>query len=199
VTPLLGTPQSSAEFMDPITENIKLGSTEVWQIFNTTADTHPIHLHQVAYQVLTRQMFSTKLVNLGVSDSGVTKWGMSRTRFTSAPVLARGNEQAWKDTIQLNPGEVITLRATFDIEGKYVTHCHILSHEEHDMMRYMQVGDTAYPPPAFVIDSSGTLTAPAPASAALFSGRVSVTDPTAWAQPVARDGKAPSLVEELLV
>ena len=169
ITPLLGTPASSAEFMDPITENIALGSTEVWQIFNTTADTHPIHLHQTSFQLLTRQTFSTKLVNLGVSDTGVTKWAMGRTRFASAPVLAGGNEIAWKDTIQINPGEVITLRAKFDLPGRYVTHCHILSHEEHDMMRYMQIGDDPNPTPGLVVDVSGAVVTPSTVPSAILA------------------------------
>ena len=109
---MLGTPASSAEFMDPITENIAYnpaGTTEVWQIFNTTADTHPIHLHQVAFQILTRQAFTTTLVDLGLSPTGVNRWGMSDTRLLNQPIVSGGNEVAWKDTIQLNPGEVITV------------------------------------------------------------------------------------------
>jgi spore coat protein A, manganese oxidase len=179
ITPLMGTPTSSAEFMDPITENIAYdpvnGTTEVWQIFNTTADTHPIHLHQVGFQVLTRQSFSTKLVNLGLSATGVTMWGMSKTKLLGTPVLAAGNEVAWKDTIQLNPGEVITVRAKFDLPGKYVTHCHILSHEEHDMMRYMQIGPDPFPTPAYVVDASGTVVTPVAVAAPLAMTSPSLT------------------------
>jgi spore coat protein A, manganese oxidase len=165
ITPLLGTPASSAEFLDPITENITLGATEVWQIYNNTADTHPIHLHQVAFQVLTRNTFTTKLANLGVSASGATIWGMGQVTTKTPPVLAPRNEVAWKDTIQINPGEVITVRATFDLPGKYVVHCHILSHEEHDMMRFMQIGAVAAPAPGIVVDSTGTAVPPAGAVA----------------------------------
>ena len=172
ITPLLGTPASSAEFLDPITENIALGSTEVWQIYNNTPDAHPIHLHQVAFQVLTRNTFSAKLINLGVSASGATMWKMGPITSKTAPVLAPRNEVAWKDTIVINPGEVITVRATFDLPGKYVTHCHILSHEEHDMMRFMQVGPDAFPAPGFVVDGTGTPVAP-PAIAAAGAANAS--------------------------
>ncbi len=41
----------------PTTEFVKAGSTEVWRIFNNTADTHPIHFHLVNVQVLSRQPF----------------------------------------------------------------------------------------------------------------------------------------------
>jgi spore coat protein A len=168
ITPLLGTPAGSAEFTDPITENIARGATEVWTMYNNTADTHPIHLHQTSFQLLSRATFSSKLVNQGVSPTGVTRWSMGPvTRVTPLPVAP--NEIAWKDTIQINPGEVITLRAKFDLGGKYVWHCHILSHEEHDMMRFFQVGDTPFPAPGVVVDSTGSAVTPAGAAFAATS------------------------------
>jgi hypothetical protein len=96
---------------------------------------------------------------------------------------------AWKDTIQLNPGEVITLRAKFDLPGRYVTHCHILSHEEHDMMRYMQIGDEAFPPPGFVVDASGGVIAPV--AKGVFS--------TVSLLSAADQSTAASITEEVLV
>ena len=195
----MGTPASSAEFLDPITENPAPGTTEVWRIYNNTADTHPIHLHQVAYQVLARQAFSTKLVNLGPSPSGhTTMWGMSNTRLLGAPALAVGNEVAWKDTIQINPGEVITVRATFDLPGKYVTHCHILSHEEHDMMRFMQVGDVAYPPPNFVVDSSGARVPPVIAAVAGPIAHSGTTFSTVAVTPLPKDEEILTIGDQVL-
>jgi spore coat protein A len=177
ITPLLGTPASSAEFMDPITENIAPGATEVWQMYNNTADTHPIHLHQTSFRVLTRNAFTTRLVNLGVNPvTGVTNWAMGTVNSRTRPALAIGNEVAWKDTIQISPGEVITLQAKFDIGGRYVWHCHILSHEEHDMMRFFQVGATAFPAPGVVVDASGTAVTPAGAVFAATSVLASATD-----------------------
>jgi spore coat protein A len=216
ITPLLGTPMISYEFMDltqnPNDANTKnivynpAGTPEVWQIFNNTADTHPIHLHQVAFQVLTRQKFTTKLVNLGFSPSGyTTMWGMNMksTKLVGAPALTVGADSGWKDTIQINPGEVITLRATFDLPGKYVTHCHILSHEEHDMMRYMQIGDVAYPSPGLVGDASGarvTLARTAtPAASTLLSSSRDATQTFSSQLILPGDKKDPSLVEQVLV
>ena len=143
ILPLLGTPGSSYEFMDPVTENITKGATEVWEIYNNTPDAHPIHLHQVKFQLVSRQAFSSK-VGPGPLPGSVA---MGPITLRGAPLPAARNELAWKDTIQVMPGEVVKVRATFDLEGKYVWHCHILSHEEHDMMRPFQVGTVADPAP----------------------------------------------------
>jgi spore coat protein A len=125
-------------------------------MYNNTADTHPIHLHQVSFRVLTRGTFRSKLVNLGVSPTGMTQWAMGPVKKLAQRAVPR-NEVAWKDTIQINPGEVITLRAKFDLPGQYVWHCHILSHEEHDMMRFFQVGSDPAPAPAILVDGSGAV------------------------------------------
>ena len=137
--PQLGTVQEGAKtFHDPSTENIKLGDTEVWEVYNNTGDTHPIHLHLVKFQVLGRQKFTAAVDPLTGAMTNVTLVGSAR------PPAA--NESGWKDTVQMNPGEVTRIIATFDKPGEYVWHCHILSHEEHDMMRPMVV---LAPPPAF--------------------------------------------------
>jgi hypothetical protein len=128
-----------------------------WRMYNNTSDTHPIHLHQTSFQVLTRGTFSSKIANLGFDPAtGLTRLAMGPvTKVAPLPVPA--NEVAWKDTIQINPGEVITLRAKFDLGGKYVWHCHILSHEEHDMMRFFQVGNNPAPQPGVVVTSTGAV------------------------------------------
>ena len=127
------------EYLAPTTETVTAGSTEVWRIFNLTADTHPIHFHLVNVQVLSRQPF--RLV------SGVfTPTGVARGPET--------NELGWKETVQMHPGEVTTVIMKFDLPAdlpfavppsprtggnEYVWHCHILEHEEHDMMRPLVV------------------------------------------------------------
>jgi spore coat protein A len=127
-------------YMDPPTENITAGATEVWQICNLTGDTHPLHFHLINLQIIARQPFNVK-------------------NFAGVPALtgvARGpdpNEAGWKETIRMNPGEVITVIAKFTLPtvpftvpasartggNEYVYHCHILEHEEHDMMRPLVV------------------------------------------------------------
>jgi len=141
----LGTNQLSngvfgRNYMDTTTETPTAGSTEVWQIANLTADTHPIHFHLVNVQVLGRQPF-----NVG--------------KYAGAPIYtgpARNpdpDELGWKETVRMNPGEVTTVIMQFNLPqvpftypnsprtgGKeYVWHCHILEHEEHDMMRPLVV------------------------------------------------------------
>lgn len=115
-------------FMDPITEFPKLNTTEVWRVFNSTPDTHPIHLHLVQFQILDRQPFDVALYK-------ATK----QIVFTGPAYLPDDNEKGWKDTMQMRVGEVSRIIMKFDILGKYVWHCHILEHEEYDMMRYFQV------------------------------------------------------------
>jgi len=136
----MGSVAYGQEYLAPATENVAEGSVEVWRVFNLTADTHPLHFHLINCQILSRQPF--KLV------SGV---------FTPTGV-ARGpepNELGWKETVQMHPGEVTSVIMKFDLPdtpfavppsprtggNEYVYHCHILEHEEHDMMRPLVVVD----------------------------------------------------------
>ena len=126
-------------YTDPPTERVKAGSTEVWRIYNTTSDTHPMHFHLVNVQVISRQAFA--LVG------GVP---------TPLPKTLRGpdsNELGWKETVKMHPGEATSILMRFDLPTppfvvphsprtgghEYVWHCHILEHEEHDMMRPLVV------------------------------------------------------------
>ena len=139
----LGTPTGGykpfmSDMMNPYgnAENITLDpvsgtATVTWQVYNNTMDVHPIHLHQVAFQVIQRQNFSAK-VN---AATGV----MSNITLNGTPTLPAANEMGWKDTVQMYPGTVTTIVAKFDLPGKYVWHCHILEHEEHDMMHWLIV------------------------------------------------------------
>ena len=138
---------------DPPTEGyLQSGATEVWQLFNLTGDTHPIHFHLINLQILSRASFDYMTPTFAPITG--TERGPDR------------NELGWKETVRINPGEVITVIAKFDlpalpfqqpssprmdtiavspnpgalagVEGpynEYVYHCHILEHEEHDMMR----------------------------------------------------------------
>ena len=126
----LGTLAGPTDFDSPITEVIRQGDTEIWKIYNTTADTHPIHLHQVTFQIISRQKFNWK----ETSTDGITV-----TSLQGQPRGPDANEAGWKDTARMNPGEVTIIEAKFDVPGKYVWHCHILEHEEHDMMRFFEV------------------------------------------------------------
>ncbi|HET6348421.1 MAG TPA: multicopper oxidase domain-containing protein [Candidatus Krumholzibacteria bacterium] len=137
----LGTLQDGALMWDdPITENPMVNDTEVWEVYNTTADAHPIHLHLVAFRVLDRQKFKATVDPTTGQVSNVQKIGQAK--------LPGPDEAGWKDTVVMYPGEVTRIVATFDREGLYVWHCHILSHEDHEMMRPYYVGPMASMPSA---------------------------------------------------
>jgi spore coat protein A len=137
IQPMLGTVDGGAmDFDDPVTENIKLNDTEIWEFYNTTVDAHPIHLHLVKFQVISRQKF------MGTVDEHTGK--LSNIRLIGQPKLYNQDEHGWKDTHIVPPGEVTRVIAKFDRLGKYVWHCHILSHEDHDMMRPFIVQDASF-------------------------------------------------------
>jgi spore coat protein A, manganese oxidase len=130
--PMLGTvSQGAKSYMEPTTETIKLNDTEVWKVYNTTADGHPIHLHLVAFQVLSRQAFTA------IQDP--VTLALSNIQLIGSPQSMPDHLKGPKDTQVMYPGEVTTLIAHFDKSGTYVWHCHILSHEEWDMMRKFYV------------------------------------------------------------
>jgi spore coat protein A, manganese oxidase len=120
--------------MDPATEICREGTTEIWRVFNMTMDAHPIHLHLVNFVVMQRRAFSVPTLE---------KYGL--VRFTG---MARGpdpNEMGTKETVRMNPGDMTQIIMHFPespnhaYTGSYVWHCHILEHEENDMMRPLVV------------------------------------------------------------
>lgn len=134
----LGTPgKGPLEWSAAATETPMVGDTEIWRILNLTADAHPIHLHLVMFQVLDRTPFD--------ADGYNTAWQKSLTGggatpkvedfITGSPTLPTASESGFKDTVVSNPGELTRLIATFDLAGNYVWHCHILEHEDNEMMR----------------------------------------------------------------
>ena len=132
LNPLLGTAEDGPlKWTDPITENPMLNDVEDWEIFNTTGDAHPVHLHLVHFQVINTQKFDVDEFIPG--DPGSIE-------FIGPPAEPSKENAGWKDTYIVYPGEVARVRAKFDREGFFVWHCHILSHEDFDMMRPFYVG-----------------------------------------------------------
>ena len=171
------------------TELPQEGNTEVWKIVNLTADAHPIHLHLVQFQLISRQKIQTNKYLAaygaafpgGVSPvdgltyppgqyipgfgpplaytggvAGLLGGNPDVTRFVQgAPRPALPNERGWKDTFVMYPGEVTTVivrfaptdlaattpkaSLTFPFDPSsgpgYVWHCHIVDHEDNEMMR----------------------------------------------------------------
>jgi len=118
------------QWMEPITENPNLDSTEVWEFYNFTADAHPIHVHQVAFEVVNRQ-------DLQLGPDGLSA---QPAVLVGTPRPPDAHETGLKDTVLVYPGGVTRIKAHFDIPGLFVWHCHILSHEDNEMMRPMCIG-----------------------------------------------------------
>lgn len=132
--------QGTLSFKDPITERPTVGSTEVWEFYNTTVDAHPLHMHLVDFRIVDRQAFSGTVIPKVMSDG--TQGAIldpESIRFTAPPRAPRPHESGRKDTVIVFPGEVARVVATFRRPGEYVYHCHILSHEDHEMMRRYEV------------------------------------------------------------
>jgi spore coat protein A, manganese oxidase len=113
----------------PITEKPVLGSTEIWTLINPTNDTHPIHLHLVRFQILDRQTYEPWLFQ--------TK---RQLHFLGPPEPPDPNEAGWKDTVRAHSRMVTRIIVPFTgFTGRYVWHCHILEHEDNEMMRPYEV------------------------------------------------------------
>jgi len=112
-------------WMEPTTDNPRLGATETWEFYNFTADAHPIHIHEVQFRVIDRQGLATDEEGMAVQPA----------ELVGAPRSPEVWETGYKDTVIAYPGEVTRVQATFDIPGRYVWHCHILEHEDNEMMR----------------------------------------------------------------
>jgi FtsP/CotA-like multicopper oxidase with cupredoxin domain len=116
---------------DPVTENPAVGATELWEFYNGSADAHPMHIHEVAFQVVNRQAITidetnhTFEVDTGSPTTPPEPW-----------------ESGWKDTVIAYPGQVTRLRLRFTNAGQFVWHCHIVEHADNEMMRAYRIGPT---------------------------------------------------------
>ena len=133
----LGLQLNHKGFMAGIDDTVQLGSREIWRYVNTTMDMHPMHIHLVAFNILDRTPFD-------VAQFKAT----GNIVFTGPPEIPPANElNNWKDEVMAPPGYVSRVIAQYNRPGKYVTHCHILGHEENDMMRgfiIMPTKDTSF-------------------------------------------------------
>lgn len=151
----------------PTSELPVVGSTEEWFFINLTMDAHPIHLHLVQFKIVCRQKFdadkyTTDWLSLN-SDLGSPPWettpkALCTTPYTTGePEFPNSNERGWKDTVKAYPGEITRIRVRFAPQNAetcagenlfpfdpsqgpgYVWHCHILDHEDNEMMRPYQI------------------------------------------------------------
>jgi spore coat protein A, manganese oxidase len=133
VEALLGTVEAGNAveklWMEPVTENPAVGTTEVWEFYNITGDAHPMHIHEIVFEVVNRE-------GLVVDNDEVVE-----------PIQLDGNitlpepwETGFKDTVIAYPGQVTRVRAQFIHPGQFVWHCHIVEHEDNEMMRPYRIG-----------------------------------------------------------
>ncbi|HLF73718.1 MAG TPA: multicopper oxidase [Anaerolineales bacterium] len=115
---------------DPVSENPAVGATEVWELYNFTADAHPMHIHEITFEVVNRQALVT-------NEDGET---VPPARLVGVPRGAEAWESGFKDTVIAYPGEVTRVRGRFDTPGQFVWHCHIVEHEDNEMMRPYRIG-----------------------------------------------------------
>jgi spore coat protein A len=121
---------NNTPWMAPVTEKPTLNTTEIWELVNLTDDSHPIHLHLVRFQILDRRP--------------IDKFGYYQTKgtlhFTGPAQPPEAIESGWKDTVRTDPGAVTRIIVPFEgYAGRYVWHCHILEHEDNEMMRPYEV------------------------------------------------------------
>ncbi|HEX2293084.1 MAG TPA: multicopper oxidase [Gaiellaceae bacterium] len=115
---------------EPVTENPNPGDTEVWEFYNGTADAHPMHIHEIVFEVVDRQSLVT-------NEDGESP---PPFELTGSPRPPEAWETGPKDTVIAYPGEVTRVRGQFTTPGRFVWHCHIVEHEDNEMMRPYQIG-----------------------------------------------------------
>jgi len=124
----LGVRINDKGYDEPVSEIVKLGTTEKWRFINNTDDSHPMHLHLVQFQILQRQGFDPFAFQRG------------KLVLAGTPRKPAANEMGWKDTAVVSPSEILTILVRFEgFTGRYVFHCHMLEHEDNDMMRPYEV------------------------------------------------------------
>lgn len=155
-------------FRDAITEKPTLNDVEEWVFINTTPDVHPMHVHLVKFEVIEKGYIDTTLAGAYTRADGTSMpLAVNPAAFIpnaepgllansalpgSLYALAPNEQKMWKDIVLVppagtpqdsmvpvaNPGYV-RIRAKFTRPGTYMWHCHILSHEENEMMRRFMV------------------------------------------------------------
>jgi spore coat protein A, manganese oxidase len=133
---------NALHFEDEITETPRVGTIEDWVYINVTGDTHPMHSHLVTFQVVGRTQFDAEAYEAAFGGPNGVPGGIDPTPFATGPMRPPNpTERGFKETVKANPGEFTTIRAQYDLPDgvsapqTYVYHCHIVEHEDNDMMR----------------------------------------------------------------
>jgi FtsP/CotA-like multicopper oxidase with cupredoxin domain len=128
---------AAVHFEDAATFFAVLGRWEVWQLINLTGDTHPIHIHLGPFHILVRRPLTVTVPGNGIGDRDTTATvRLGRDPSDELDHVIDANERGLKDTVRVNPHEIVELAIRFQAySGRYMYHCHILEHEDRDMMR----------------------------------------------------------------
>ncbi|MFA7403249.1 MAG: chitobiase/beta-hexosaminidase C-terminal domain-containing protein [Pelobacteraceae bacterium] len=178
---------NGVDYMTAIDQMIPLGATEQWDIVNLTPDGHPMHPHLVAFEVINRQdlmvgavPFAPPMTLPMMGTTALQQFdgllGNPVMPTATGPIYppAANEVGALKDTIYTPPGKVTRIKATFDIPGLYVFHCHILSHEENDMMRPFAV---TTPVNSVTLTASNAFTPSGTTAPVTFTAAAKTADP----------------------
>lgn len=114
-----------------------LGAYEIWQFINLTGDTHPMHVHLDPFQIISRRPIRYQISRDGIEDVELTaSVRLGRDPGDELEHTIDENERGLKDTVRVNPNELVEIAVRFtNYSGRYMYHCHILEHEDRDMMR----------------------------------------------------------------
>jgi spore coat protein A len=134
-------------FDDPVNIQVPAGDVEDWLLINLSADTHPIHLHLPQFQVVERRPFDVAGYQAALDTARAAREPNPDPApfYTGGPLPLQSDDRGFKDTVSANPEVVTRIRSPFDLPTgvtgtqKYVFHCHILEHEDNDMMRPYEV------------------------------------------------------------
>lgn len=119
-------------FEDTVNYFVAAGATEVWKFINLTVDVHPMHVHLVQFQALSQQIVDNP-ATFSLTTNSTTAGPI---QIQAAQISPNPHDQGWKDTLRVNPSEVVSIIATFEgFLGRYMYHCHIIEHEDAEMMR----------------------------------------------------------------
>nr|CAD1838415.1 unnamed protein product [Ananas comosus var. bracteatus] len=139
--------------LDPATETPRPGNTEVWEVINLTQDNHPLHLHLANFQAVRVQQLAnaTAFLNCMTVHGDAVKCnitGQAIGRLLAVPE----HEKTWKNVVKIEPGYMTTVVVKFKLvdtnatypfdataEPGYVYHCHILDHEDNEMIRPLKL------------------------------------------------------------
>jgi FtsP/CotA-like multicopper oxidase with cupredoxin domain len=138
-------------FSDSVRFLARDGDVEIWKLINLSPDTHPIHIHLVQFKLLARDAYSEMQQLADEKDSGAAGGYEIHADPSAESILLDPAETGWKDTIRVDPAEMVTLGVPFRayasadtapeqgarlyMTGRFMYHCHILEHEDHEMMR----------------------------------------------------------------